>query len=87
VGGRLLAEKIEVKCAVCKTGETKPGTTTETYELGSAVVVVRGIPADVCSECGEAYTDSPTTQRLAAIVERARAAGGVIIQQFEPAAA
>lgn len=74
-------------CIVCRTGETRPGETTETYELGTAVVVVRGIPAEVCTQCGAAYTDSDTTHRLEAIVERARQAGGVVIQQYEPAAA
>ena len=76
-----------VKCLVCKNGETRPGRTTETYELGTAVVVVRGIPAEVCDQCGEAYTDSQTTRQLETIVERARTAGGVVIQQYEPAAA
>jgi YgiT-type zinc finger domain-containing protein len=76
-----------MKCLVCKNGETRPGSTTETYELGAAVVVVRGIPAQVCDQCGEAYTDAETTRRLEAIVERARKAGGVVIQQYEQTAA
>ena len=76
-----------MKCVVCKNGETQPGRTTETYELGTAVVVVRDIPAEVCGQCGEAYTDAATTRRLEAIVERARKAGGVVIQQYEQAAA
>ena len=76
-----------MKCIVCKNGETRPGRTTETYELGTAVVVVRGIPAEVCDQCGEAYTDAETTRQLEAIVERARQAGGVVIQQYEQAAA
>lgn len=76
-----------MKCIVCRNGETRPGSTTETYELGTAVVVVRGIPAEVCGQCGEAYTDAETTRRLEAIVERARKAGGVVIQQYEQAAA
>jgi len=76
-----------MKCIVCRNGETRPGSTTETYELGTAVVVVRGIPAEVCGQCGEAYTGAETTRRLEAIVERARTAGGVVIQQYEQAAA
>ena len=57
-----------MRCIIYKHGETQPGRTTETYELGAGVVVVRGIPAEVCSECGEAYADSETTQRLEALV-------------------
>ena len=75
-----------MKCIVCKNGETRPGSTTETYELGTAVVVVRGIPAEVCDQCGEAYTDAQTTRQLETIVERARKAGGVVIQEYEQAA-
>ncbi len=74
-------------CVVCKNGETRPGTTTETYELGAAVVVVRGIPAEVCDQCGESYTDAETTRRLETIVARARQTGGVVIQQYAQSAA
>ena len=70
---------------ICKHGETQPGRTTETYELGAAVVVVRGIPAEVCSECGEAYTDSETTQRLEALVTNVRRPGAVVIQEWQAA--
>jgi YgiT-type zinc finger domain-containing protein len=74
-------------CIVCRSGQTRPGRTTETYELGTVVVVVRGIPAEVCTQCGAAYTDSDTTRRLETLVERARQAGGVVIQEYEPTAA
>jgi len=33
-------------------GTKRPGTTTFTAELGFGVVVVRDIPASVCSQCG-----------------------------------
>ena len=74
-----------MKCVLCRTGETKPGKTTETYELGSAVVVVRGVPAQVCQQCGEAYTDEATTRELETIVDKARCAGVVVIQEYQAA--
>ncbi len=74
-----------MKCALCRTGETKPGKTTETYEIGSAIVVLRGVPADVCQQCGEAYTDEATTRQLEKIVDQARRAGAVIIQEYQAA--
>ena len=74
-----------MKCVLCRTGETKPGTTTETYELDGTVVVVRGVPAQVCQQCGESYTDEATTRQLETIVERARHAGVVVIQEYEAA--
>ena len=74
-----------MKCALCRTGETKPGTTTETYDVAGTVGVVRGVPAEVCQQCGETYTDETTTRQLEKIVEKARRAGVVVIQEY-PAA-
>lgn len=74
-----------MKCALCRTGETKPGKTTETYEIGDTVVVVRGVPAQVCQQCGETYTDEATTRQLEKIVEEARRAGVVVIQEYKAA--
>lgn len=86
MGAGLCQEKAEaVKCALCRTGETKPGTTTETYEIGGAVVVVRGVPAEVCQQCGEAYTDEDTTRQLERIVNKARHAGVDVIQEYQAA--
>jgi YgiT-type zinc finger domain-containing protein len=74
-----------MKCALCRTGETKPGKTTETYEIGSAVVVLRGVPADVCQQCGEAYTNEATTRQIEKIVDQTRRAGAVSIQEYQAA--
>jgi YgiT-type zinc finger domain-containing protein len=72
-------------CALCRSGETRPGKTTETYEVGTAIVVVRGIPAEVCQQCGETYTDELTTRQLERIVDKARRAGVVVIQEYQAA--
>lgn len=74
-----------MKCALCRTGETKPGKTTEAYEIGGTVVVVRGVPAQVCQQCGETYTDEATTRQLEKIVEEARRAVVVVIQEYKAA--
>jgi YgiT-type zinc finger domain-containing protein len=74
-----------MKCVLCRTGETRLGTTTETYEVDGTVVVVRAVPAQVCQQCGESYTDEATTRRLEAIVEKARRAGVVVIQEYKAA--
>jgi YgiT-type zinc finger domain-containing protein len=74
-----------MKCVLCRTGETRLGTATETYEIDGTVVVVRGVPAQVCQQCGESCTDEATTRRLEAIVEKARRAGVVVIQEYKAA--
>ena len=51
-------------CVICENGETEPGTTTSTLERDSTIILVRGIPAKVCNNCGEAYIDSKTLVRL-----------------------
>ena len=51
-------------CVICKNGETEPGTTTSTLERDSTIILVRGIPAKVCNNCGEAYIDPQTLVRL-----------------------
>jgi YgiT-type zinc finger domain-containing protein len=57
------------RCAICKTGEVKPGTTTLTVERGAMTLVIKAVPARVCGSCSEAYFDEATTRRIEAIVE------------------
>ena len=58
-------------CAMCG-GRKTAGTTTFSADLGSGVVVVRKVPATVCSQCGEDWIDHETAQRLETIVADAR---------------
>jgi len=59
------------RCAICG-GNTRPGVTTFTVDLQSGVVVVRGVPALVCTQCGEAWLEEPVVAKLETIVEDAR---------------
>ena len=53
-----------MKCIICKHGETKPGKTTITLERNGATIVFKGVPAQVCDNCGEKYIDEVTTKDL-----------------------
>ena len=53
-----------MKCVICKTGQTYPGTTTVTLQGANTVVVIRDVPADVCENCGEYYLNEPTAKRV-----------------------
>lgn len=53
-----------MKCVICKHGETKQGTTTITLERGSATIVFKDVPAQICDNCGEKYVDSTITKEL-----------------------
>jgi YgiT-type zinc finger domain-containing protein len=51
-----------MKCVICRSGETRPGTMTVMLELGAngAVAVIRSVPAERCVSCGEGYlTEKP----------------------------
>jgi YgiT-type zinc finger domain-containing protein len=58
-------------CPSCG-GSRQPGRTTFAADLGSGVVVVRNVPAVVCSLCGEEWLDDATVQSLERITTEAR---------------
>ncbi|MQB00401.1 MAG: YgiT-type zinc finger protein [Actinobacteria bacterium] len=53
-----------MKCVICKTGETKPGKATVTLNRNGSTVVFKDVPAEICTTCGEDYTDEEVTERL-----------------------
>ncbi|MBI3031634.1 MAG: type II toxin-antitoxin system MqsA family antitoxin [Candidatus Rokubacteria bacterium] len=53
-----------MKCVICKHGETRPGRATLTFTRDGTTLVVKGVPADICANCGEEYVDEATTARL-----------------------
>lgn len=60
-----------MRCVVCKLGETEPGKVTVTLERGAMTLVVKGVPASVCANCGEEYIDEETTNQLLRLAEDA----------------
>jgi len=64
-----------MKCVICRTGETTDGTTTLTLERDKALLVIRGVPAQVCRNCGEAYVDETVTDKLLRVAEEAVRSG------------
>lgn len=53
-------------------GRKKPGKTTFTVELGFGVVVVREVPATVCTQCGADWIEDSIAAKLEVIVNDAR---------------
>ena len=51
-------------CLICKQGETKPGHATVTMQRGGCTVIFKGVPADVCENCGEHYVSEDVAQEL-----------------------
>jgi len=75
-----------MKCVICKHGETEPGVTTVTLERGDLTLVIKGVPAQVCTNCGEAYVDEATTRALLETAEAEVQAGGQVeVRQYRAA--
>ena len=75
-----------MRCTVCRNGETRPGSTTVTLERGGAVVVIRGVPAEVCENCGEAFTSAETTEKTFEMAEALLDAGAeVSVREYQVA--
>jgi YgiT-type zinc finger domain-containing protein len=60
-----------MKCVICRKGETAPGQTTVTLQRGETTVVIKGVPADICENCGEQYFSAELTGKLLAQAEQA----------------
>ena len=58
-----------MKCVICNLGTTHPGTTTMTLERENSTLVVKQVPALVCENCGEAWLDEDTVDRLESLLE------------------
>ena len=55
-------------CFMCK-GTVHDGFSTFTVELGGCIVIIKNVPAFVCSQCGEASYGGEVAQRLEQIVQ------------------
>ncbi len=60
-----------MKCVICKQGETHPGETTVILTRGDTTVIVKGVPADICENCGEYYLSEDVARHLRERAERA----------------
>jgi YgiT-type zinc finger domain-containing protein len=75
-----------MKCVICKQGITRPGLATVTLERDSLTLVFKGVPAQVCANCGEEYLDEETTARLLREAEEQAQAGTLVeIRQYSAA--
>jgi YgiT-type zinc finger domain-containing protein len=75
-----------MKCVICKKGQTKAGTATVTLDKNGATLVFKGVPARVCTNCGEEYVDGEiTASLLKSAADAARSGIQVEIRQYSAA--
>lgn len=71
-------------CVVCKQADTTEGKATVTFERGSTTLVIKGVPAQVCPNCGEEYVDEKTAaELLKSAEEAARSRIQVDVREYE----
>ena len=53
-----------MKCLICKQGETQPGLTTVSLQRDERTLIIKGVPAEICDNCGEYYLSQEIAKRL-----------------------
>ena len=56
-------------CSICKTGKTRPGETVVVLQRAGATIVLKGVPADICDNCGEYYLEQDVASRTYALAD------------------
>jgi YgiT-type zinc finger domain-containing protein len=67
-----------MKCVICKRGETSQGSTTVSVTRGECTVVVKGVPAQICENCGEYYLAEDVAARVFEMADTAVKSGAEI---------
>ena len=57
----------EMKCLVCK-GHTEDKLTTFMVDLNNCIIIVKNVPSQVCSQCGEVSYSNDVTKHLEELV-------------------
>jgi YgiT-type zinc finger domain-containing protein len=74
-----------MKCGVCKSGETRQGTTTVTFEREGLTLVVKEVPAEICMNCGEDYVDESVAHDIMVLADTMAKSGiQVDIRRYVP---
>lgn len=58
-------------CTFCK-GDLQDALTTFTIDFDSCIVIIRNVPSQVCTQCGETYYSTEVMQQLYKIADSVR---------------
>ena len=67
-----------MKCIFCKVGNTKPGFVTVTMQRDNSTIIFKGVPAEVCENCGEYFLSEEITEKLLDRAEEAVTKGAEV---------
>lgn len=63
-----MTDATAARCSVCR-GNVRPESITYTQEMEGLVYIIRDVPADVCSQCGERYLTPDTVDAIQELIE------------------
>ena len=73
------------KCPLCG-GEMLEGIATIPFLSGDQATIIKNIPAEICSDCGEAYMKSNIVGNIESLLDRLEALGAeVSVVHYEAA--
>jgi YgiT-type zinc finger domain-containing protein len=75
MGAKFPEEERRLTCPMCRNGDLKAGEATVALDRDDLMLVVRGVPAQICENCGEEYLDEDVTARVLEIAEQAASTG------------
>lgn len=58
-----------MNCFICK-GTLEKKKVNYIVDLGETIIIIKGVPAKVCEQCGEQYFDDKTSENIEAIVNQ-----------------
>ncbi|MGB7874282.1 MAG: type II toxin-antitoxin system MqsA family antitoxin [Anaerolineales bacterium] len=67
-----------MKCVICKLGETHPGLAIVTLQRDERTIVIKGVPAEICENCGEYYLSDDIAKRVYQQAEESLAHGAEV---------
>ncbi len=68
MAGKRENDKVK-RCPLCG-GEMYDGITTLSFLMGEKVAIIKNVPAEICSDCGEAYMKSHVTGNVETLLDR-----------------
>ncbi len=60
-----------MNCFFCK-GRLKNSTTDHIVNLKACIIIIKNVPCEECSQCGEIYYSDETAQKLEKIVNKVK---------------
>jgi YgiT-type zinc finger domain-containing protein len=64
VNGYQVFKENQMKCVICRNGNTEKGFTTVVLERDKTILIFKRVPANICNNCGEEYISSDVNRKL-----------------------